>query len=77
MTIHHSIASQVHLSKPTFKKEENLLLEEVSYQLIILEAAYFYLEVNIWWIWCVIANWRIKCIFNKEAIWGLSSINRN
>ncbi len=36
MTIHHSIASQKRLSKPTFKKEENLLLEEVSYQIIIL-----------------------------------------
>lgn len=36
MTIHHSIASQIHLSKPTLKKEENLLLEEVSYQIIIL-----------------------------------------
>lgn len=77
MTIHHSIASQIHLSKPTFKKEENLLLEEVSYQIISLYAACFYLEVNIWWILCVIANWRIKRIFNKEAIWGLSGINRN
>jgi len=36
MTIHHSIASQVRLSKPTFKKEENLLLEEVSYQITYL-----------------------------------------
>lgn len=36
MTIHHSIASQIHLSKPTFKKVENLLLEEVSYQIISL-----------------------------------------
>lgn len=36
MTIHHSIASQIHLSKSTFKKEENLLLEEVSYQIISL-----------------------------------------
>ncbi len=36
MTIHHSIASQVRLSKPMFKKEENLLLEEVSYQITYL-----------------------------------------
>jgi hypothetical protein len=36
MTIHHSIASQLHLSKPTFEKEENLLLEEVSHQFISL-----------------------------------------
>lgn len=33
MTIHHSIASHVPLSKLTFKKEENLLFEEVSYQI--------------------------------------------
>ncbi len=36
MTIHHSIASQVRLSKPMFQKEENLLLEEVSYQITYL-----------------------------------------
>lgn len=36
MTIHHSIASHVPLSKPTLKKEENLLLEEVSYQITYL-----------------------------------------
>lgn len=36
MTIYHSIASHVPLSKPTFKKEENLLLEEVSYQITYL-----------------------------------------
>lgn len=29
MTIYHSIASQVRLSKLQFQKEENLLLEEV------------------------------------------------
>lgn len=33
MTIHHSIASHVSLSKLQFQKEENLLLEEVSYQI--------------------------------------------
>lgn len=36
MTIHHSIASQVRLSKLQFQKEENLLLEEVSYQITYL-----------------------------------------
>lgn len=36
MTIHHSIASQVRRSKPMFQKEENLLLEEVSYQITYL-----------------------------------------
>lgn len=36
MTIHHSIASQKHLSKPVLKKEENLLDEEVFYQITSL-----------------------------------------
>lgn len=33
MTIHHSIASQLRLSKPVLKKEENLLLEKAFYQI--------------------------------------------
>ncbi len=57
MTIHHSIASQIRLSKPVLKKEENLLLEEVFYQITSLINSLFYLEVNIWWIRCVITNW--------------------
>lgn len=36
MTIHHSIASQKRLSKPVLKKEENLLSEEVFYQITSL-----------------------------------------
>jgi len=36
IAIHYSIASHIRLSKPTFKKQENPLLEEVSYQIINL-----------------------------------------
>lgn len=36
MTIHHSLASQKRLSKPVLKKEENLLSEEVFYQITSL-----------------------------------------
>lgn len=77
MTIYHSIASQIHLSKLHLKKKKTSYLKRFLIKSLAYKQLVFYLEVNIWWIWCVITNWRIKRIFNKEAIGGLSGINRN